>query len=206
MMIIGITGSIGSGKSEVARVFAENGAMVIDADQEAKALLKKGEEGYEALIQAFGEGILDERGEIDRQKLAERVFRDRDQVARINRIIHPLVHKRIVEKLRNLKARSAEGMAVIDAPLLIEAGFHTLADHVVLVVPGDPRKALERAASRIGISVEEARRRFSFQMSREEKERVADTVIINDGSLEALHRKAREVWRQMLKKEDSKKE
>ncbi len=206
MVIIGITGSIGSGKSEVAKVFAENGATVIDADREAKALLNRGETGYRAVVREFGEEILNDDGEIDKKKLAARVFGDRDQVARINRIIHPLVHKRIVEKLRDLKAHSVNGVAVIDAPLLIEAGFHILADHVILVIPGDPQKALERAARRIGISVDEARRRFSFQMSREEKERMADTVIVNDGSLEALHQKAREVWRQMLKKEDSKKE
>jgi len=206
MMVVGVTGSIGSGKSEVARVFAENGAFVIDADREAKELIKKGEAGYEAIVREFGEEILDERREIDRRKLASRIFGDVEEVARVNRLIHPLLHKRIVDNLRRLRMRGNRKMVVIDAPLLIEAGFHTMVDEVILVIPGDPGEALSRAARRIGISLEEAKRRLACQMPLEEKEKVADTVIVNDGTLEALREKAREVWRRMLKKEDREKE
>ena len=206
MMVVGITGSIGSGKSEVAKVFAENGAVVIDADREAKDLLRKGEEGYEAIVREFGEEILNEKGEIDRHKLASRVFGDRDRVERVNRLIHPLLHKRIVDKLRRLGDQPGRDVAVIDAPLLIEAGYHTMVDYVILVIPGSPQEAIQRAARRIGISQKEVKRRLSFQMPQAEKEKMADITIINDGTLDALYRKAQEVWKRMLKKEDRGKE
>ena len=206
MMVVGITGSIGSGKSEVAKVFAENGAVVIDADREAKDLLRKGEEGYEAIVREFGEEILNEKGEINRHKLASRVFGDRDRVERVNQLIHPLLHKRIVDKLRSLGDQPGRDVAVIDAPLLIEAGYHTMVDYVILVIPGSPQEAIQRAARRIGISQEEVKRRLSFQMPQAEKEKMADITIINDGTLDALYRKAQEVWKRMLKKEDRGKE
>jgi len=200
MAIIGITGSIGSGKSEVAKVFAENGAYVIDADVEAKALLNKGEEGYEAVVHAFGSGVLNEEGEIDKKRLASIIFSDVEKVRKIDQLIHPLVRKCIVRKLRELKERDGKATVVIDAPLLIEAGFHKMVDHVILVTPKDKKEALKRAAKRIGISVEEAKKRFAFQIPQEEKEKIADIVIFNDGTLDALRERAREVYGRILKK------
>ncbi len=202
MTIIGITGSIGSGKSEVAKVFAEKGARVIDADVLAKALLERGEAGYDAVVKAFGKDVLDATGEINKKRLASRVFEDIESVKKMNALIHPLVHHRVVEKLREIEEAHQDAMVVIDAPLLIEAGFHKLVDFLVVVRPKETSQALERAAKRIGIGLEEAKRRLSFQIPQEEKERLADVVIINDGTLEALRQKALRVYERMLTKEE----
>lgn len=203
MTILGITGTIGSGKSEVARVFAEDGAYVIDADTEAKALLGKEKEGYRAALEAFGMEILDGEGNIDTKKLAEIVFSDPKKVEEINSIIHPLVHKSIMKKVQKIKMKDNEAVIVIDAPLLIEAGFQKVVDHLILVSSTDTERAIRRAAKRIGISVEEAKRRASYQIPLEEKERMSDIIIMNNGTLGALRKKAREVYRGMIKKEDS---
>ncbi len=206
MNIVGITGSIGSGKSEVARVFAEQGAWVLDADVIARALLRKGEIGYQAVLEAFGRDILDEHGDIDRRRLAARVFKDGETVRKINEIIHPLVHRRIADKLREIEKKDRHAVVVIDAPLLIEANVHRLVDILILVKPGDVQQALSRAARRIGISLEEAERRFAFQIPVEKKEKMADIIIENNGSLESLREKARAACQKMFKKEDKKRE
>ncbi len=204
MKIIGITGTIGSGKSEVAEVFAEHGAYVIDADVEAKALLEEGEAGYEAVVKAFGHGVLDGRGKIDKKRLASRVFSDERNVRKINKLIHPLLHVRLMEKLQVLR-KQKKSLIVIDAPLLIEGGFHRIVDQIILVTPGDDELAVKRASQRIGISVEEARLRLSYQIPQEEKEKLADIVIVNDGTLQSLKDKAKEVVEMMLKEEGSRK-
>ncbi len=193
---------IGSGKSEVAKVFSEEGAIVIDADTEAKALLNRGEAGYRAVREAFGDDILDEAGEIDKKKLAAIVFSDPERVKTINALIHPLVHERIMRQIDEIRKKNDRAMVVIDAPLLIEAGFHKIVDHLILVAPGDTEEAVRRAARRIGISVEEAKRRLSNQIPLSEKEKMADTIIVNNGTLQALREKAREITKRMMKKED----
>jgi len=205
MKIVGITGTIGSGKSEVSRVFSEGGAEVIDADTVAKALLNKNEAGYKAVTETFGKGILDGRGEIDRKKLAGLIFSDPEKVKTINALIHPLVHQRIVQRIREIEAQNDGAVVVIDAPLLIEAGFDKLVDHLVVIDPGDMEAAIARAAERIGITIEEARQRFSCQIPLKEKLKLADTIIVNDGTLEALREKAREIYQRLVKKEDEEK-
>ena len=202
MTIVGITGSIGSGKSEVAKVFAEKDAWVIDADEEAKALLKKGEAGYEAVIHMFGKDVLKEGGEIDKKRLAALVFKDIESVRKVNALIHPLVHQRVVEKLREIDKTHQDALVIIDAPLLIEAGFHKLVNFLIVVKPGSRVKALERAAKRLGITMEEAERRLTFQIPQEEKERLADVVIVNDGTLGALRQKALQVYERIINKEE----
>ncbi len=204
MKIVGITGSIGSGKSEVARVFSEGGAHVIDADRVAKTLLRKGKAGHRAVADAFGEGVLDDEGEIDRKKLAQIIFADPEKVEKINRLIHPLVHGWIKRRIAEIGKNDRKAIVVIDAPLLIEAGFDKMVDHLVLVTPGDTETAVARAAKRIGITLEEARRRLACQMPLSEKKKRADILIANDGTLEALRRKAKVIL-ESLKKEEEKK-
>jgi dephospho-CoA kinase len=205
MKIVGVTGMIGSGKSEVAKVFSEEGAEVIDADTVVKTLLNRGEAGFQAVTEAFGKRILDERGNIDKKKLAGIIFSDPEKVKIINSLIHPLVHQRIMRKIEEIESRDNRAVIIIDAPLLIEAGFDKLVDHLILVAPGDPEASVARAAKRIGITIEEAKQRFSFQIPLEEKMKLADTVIINDGTLEALREKAREIYQRMIKKEEEEK-
>ncbi len=205
MKIVGITGTIGSGKSEVAKVFSEEGAVVIDADVVAKNLLNRDEVGYRAVTEAFGGEILDERGNIDKKKLAGIVFSDPEKVKIINALIHPLVHQWIVRRIQEVEAQNHDAVVVIDAPLLIEAGFDKMVDHLIVVTPGDLEAAVARAAKRLGITGEEAKRRFSYQIPLEEKVKKADTIIVNDGTLRALREKAKEVCKRMIKKEEEEK-
>ena len=205
MKIVGITGTIGSGKSEVAKVFSEEGAVVIDADVVAKNLLNRDEAGYRAVTETFGEEILDGRGDIDKKKLAGIVFSDPEKVKVVNALIHPLVHQWIIRRIQETEARNHDAVVVIDAPLLIEAGFDKMVDHLIVVAPGDPEAAVARAAKRLGITSEEARRRFSYQIPLEEKVKKADTIIVNDGTLQALREKAKEVYKRMIKKEEEEK-
>ncbi len=202
MKIVGITGTIGSGKSEVAKVFAEEGAVVIDADVVAKNLLKRGEAGYRAVTGTFGKEILDEKGNIDKKVLAGIVFSDPEKVKTINDLIHPLVHQKIKSRIQEIGARNHDAVVVIDAPLLIEAGFDKMVDHLVVVAPGDLETAVARAAKRLGITKEEANRRLSYQIPLEEKVKKADAVIVNDGTLHALQKRAKEVWKRMMEKEE----
>jgi dephospho-CoA kinase len=200
-MIIGITGSIGSGKSEVASVFQQEGAICLDADLIAKACLKKGEGGYKAVTSVFGEKIKDEKGCIDKQKLASIVFSDQEKLKTLNALIHPIVHSVIKERIAEIKGENPEAIVVIDAPLLIEAGFHQITDRVILVA-SDEEAAFRRAAKRIGVTIEEVKKRFFSQLSFSEKAKIADVVILNKGTLRQLRVKAREVYLNITDREE----
>jgi len=203
-MIIGITGSIGSGKSEVASVFQQEGAVCLDADLIAKACLKKGEEGYKAITSVFGEKIKDDKGCIDKRKLASIVFSDQEKLKTLNALIHPIIHSVMKERITEIERKNPEAIVVIDAPLLIEAGFHKMTNKIVLVA-SDEEAAFQRAARRIGVTVEEVKKRFSSQFSFSEKAKIADIVILNKGTLRQLRMKAREVYLNITGREEKNK-
>jgi dephospho-CoA kinase len=204
MIVIGITGSIGSGKSEVAAAFHQEGAAILNADEIAKATLKKGEEGYKVLTAVFGEEINDGRGCIDKQKLASIIFSDREKLKKLNALIHPIVHNRIKEKITELRKMNPDTVIVIDAPLLIEAGFHKMVDKVILVKCSE-RKAFNRAAKRLGVTLEEIKKRFSSQLPFSAKKEFADVVILNDGTVQQLREKAHDLYLNITGKEEKQK-
>lgn len=182
-MRIGITGGIGSGKSEVTRYLRSLGEYVICADEVSKQIVEPGEEGARALRQAFGDVLFREDGSLDRKKLAEQVFSDEERLQRLNDTLHPLILARI-EQLSQHKS----GRVFIDAALLIQTGMHKTVDRIWLVVAGLEVRIM-RVMKRDGLTANEVERRIKSQLSDEEMAAFADEIIDNSGSLDALQRR-----------------
>lgn len=193
MYKVGLTGGIGAGKSEVSRLFAEWGAVLIDADRLAREVVEPGTRGLRAVVAEFGEEILAPDGTLDRAKLGALVFADTERLAALNALVHPLIAERSAELER---AAGSDAVVVHDVPLLVENGLAPLYDRVV-VVDASPATQLDRLTRLRGMTESEARSRMAAQATREERLAVADVVIGNDGPLEALERRARKVWAQL---------
>jgi dephospho-CoA kinase len=188
-MRVGLTGGVGSGKSTVAGMFAELGAVIIDADAIAREVVEPGTAGFAAVVKRFGNDVVREDGSLDRPALAAIVFADEAQRQALNAIVHPLVGRRMAELMQ---AAPAGSVVVLDVPLLVENNSASGFDAVV-VVEADRALRLARLGAR-GMSEDDARERMKAQASDEERRAVADEVIVNNGSLEDLHARVQEVW------------
>ena len=190
MTIIGLTGGIGAGKSTVARMLADRGAAVIDADQISRDLVAPGGEALAELVTEFGPRILQADGSLSRGELASLAFSDPRATERLNAIMHPLIR---VEAARQLAAGSAAPAVVYDMPLLVETGQADLVDLVVVVdVPEDMQ--VDRAVRMRGLDAADVRRRMEVQTSREERLAAADLVIDNAGSMEETQAQVDVLW------------
>jgi dephospho-CoA kinase len=190
---VGLTGGIGSGKSEVSRRLAAHGAVVIDADLAAREVVAPGTPGLAAVAEAFGAGVLGPDGALNRERLGAVVFRDPALRATLNVITHPLVAEWMAAAERAAVAARADPIVVHDVPLLAEAGRHGGYD-VVIVVDVPPELQVERLVSQRGMAPDQARARMAAQASREQRLAIADLVIDNSGSLDDLDRRVAEVW------------
>ncbi|HEV2890166.1 MAG TPA: dephospho-CoA kinase [Frankiaceae bacterium] len=189
MLRVGLTGGIGSGKSEVARLLAARGAYVIDSDVLAREVVAPGTPGLNAVTEEFGDGVLAPDGSLDRAALAAVVFGDAEARARLNAIVHPLVGAAAAKRYA---AAPPGGVVVHDVPLLVETGMVPLFDVVVVVdAPDDLR--VERLVRR-GLTEADARARIAAQAGREERNAVADVVVENDGTLEDLRDRVADLW------------
>lgn len=191
MITIGLTGGIASGKSTVSAELRRLGLPIFDADAEAKLAVAKGSEGLAQVIAALGSEYLTADGELNRAKVAERVFHDKEALKTIEAIIHKIVWARAEQFMQ--ENRSAEKqLAVLDVPLLIECGWHKLVDSVWLVAVSR-KQQIERAMLRSGMTADEVEARIAAQMSLAEKKKYADIVLDNSGTLEetlaAVHKK-----------------
>ncbi len=184
--IIGITGSIATGKSTVSNMIKELGFTVIDADIAARAVVEPGEEAYHEIVRHFGEEILLPDGRINRKKLGDIVFNDQEQRLKLNSIVHPAVRKRMNNEKEEAVKRG-EKAVFLDIPLLYESKL-TYMVHKVIVVYTDEQTQLERLMERNGFTKEEAEARIYSQMSIEEKKKMADAVIDNCGTLDETKR------------------
>jgi dephospho-CoA kinase len=211
MLKVGLTGGIGAGKSEVSRLLDEYGAVIVDADKIAREVVEPGTPGLAAVVAEFGEEILAPDGTLDRPKLGSLVFADTERLAALNAIVHPLVGECSAELERQAQeaaqaeqaqqaaaAESAQGQdggAVIvhDVPLLAENGLAPLYD-LVLVVDASPETQMDRLVRLRGMTEGEAAARMAAQATRRERLAVSDIVIKNDGPLEELQARVREVW------------
>jgi dephospho-CoA kinase len=199
MLKVGLTGGIGAGKSEVSRLLASYGAVVVDSDVIAREVVAPGTPGLAAVVAEFGGGVLLPDGSLDRPKLGGIVFADRERLAALNAIVHPLVGRRSAE----LEAAAGDGAVVVhDVPLLAENGLAALYDLVVVVDAADGTR-LGRLVGLRGMAEAEARARMAAQSSREQRLAVADVVIDNDGPLELLEPQVRVLWEQLRDKADS---
>ena len=192
---IGLTGGIGSGKSEVSRRLAEHGAVLIDADVAAREVVVPGSPGLARIAETFGTGVLRPDGSLNRERLGEIVFGDPELRVKLNEIVHPLVREWMAAAERAaVRAAPPPGPVVVhDVPLLAEsrgkAGFDA-----VIVVDVPPEMQVERLVRLRGLAEEQARARMAAQASREQRLAVADIVIDNSGSLDDLDRRVAEVW------------
>ncbi|MFJ9947416.1 dephospho-CoA kinase [Kitasatospora sp. NPDC091207] len=190
MLKIGLTGGIGAGKSEVSRLLAAHGAVIVDSDVIAREVVAPGTDGLEAVVAEFGAGVLRPDGSLDRPALGAVVFADPERLKALNAIVHPLVRARSAE----LEAAAAPDAVVVhDVPLLVENGLAPLYD-LVLVVDAEDAVRIDRLVRLRGMTEQEARARMAAQATRADRLAVAGLVIDNSGPLEALPPRVDEVW------------
>ena len=190
--MLGVTGTIGSGKSTVCRLLSELGCPVIDADIEAHEAYRRGTATYRAVVAAFGDGVLDARGEVDRAALGQVVFADPHARQRLNAIVHPATRRRAARKLARLRALGHE-WAAVEATLIIEAGWRGLLDRL-WVVAAPEAEVVQRLRRDRGQDEERTRQRIAAQMESREMMTQADDIIYNDGDLEVLRKRVEQLW------------
>ena len=193
MTVVGLTGSICSGKSTIAKSLAQMGATVINADEIGHEAYQPHCETWQQVVDAFGKSILTAGDEIDRKKLGDLVFRDPEALKRLNGIMHPGMH-RVAEKRIEKSRRDGAEVIVLEAPLLIEAEWLDLVDEV-WVAKASELNSLKRCRERSGLSEAQARSRMSSQLSPDEKAKYADVVIDTNVSLAEVEAKVKELWR-----------
>lgn len=188
MRVIALTGGIGCGKSLAAQYFAELGALVIDADQLARAAIERGSQGFDEVIEFFGDSIL-KNGDIDRRALGELIFKNPEAKKKLENIVHPFVRREFEDAVASLKS---DEVLVYEIPLLVETGAQDRFDLVVTV-----ESALENRIERLrqrGMHISEIEGRIASQATREQRVEVADFLIENDGSEDELLRQVENIW------------
>ncbi len=186
MLRVGLTGGIASGKSTVAARMRELGLTVMNADLLAHQLMEPGQPAFDEIVREFGRGILAADGTVDRKKLGDIVFRDAARRERLNAIVHPRVIQAREEQLGQMEAENPRGLAIVEAALLIEAGYYKKLDRLI-VCSCRPEQQMERLRAR-GLSEEDARQRIAAQLPLEEKLRLADDVVDCSGTLDETRR------------------
>ena len=197
MIVIGLTGGIGTGKSEVARIFQELGAVLINADQIGHQAYTPHSEIWQEVVKAFGEEILQPSGEIDRKKLGSIVFADPEQLTRLNQIMHPRMARMVAQQVQELGEQGAD-VVIVEAALLYEAGWDSLVGEVWSTESPEDL-VIKRLQSRSGLSQEEAKKRIDSQMSGEERKSRSQVVVDNSGDLDELERVVRGIWDRRVK-------
>jgi len=193
-MIIGLTGGIASGKSTIANLLVERGALLVDADQVAREVVLPGEPALEAIASTFGQAVLGTDGSLNRKALGEIVFRDKESLAKLEAITHPAIRTRMQQTIHTYAEQFPERLVVADVPLLYETKQEHLYEGILVVyVPAEVQK--KRLMERNNFPEEEASRRVALQMDIEQKRLKADWVIDNSGSLEETKRQLDEFWK-----------
>ena len=197
MKLVGLTGGIATGKSTVTSMLRQLGARIIDADELAREIVGPGREAWREIVEAFGREMVRADQTIDREKLRKIIFADPQARKRLESITHPRIRALAQERIGQLGAEGAE-LVIYAAPLLFENQVHLWLRPVILVACAATLQK-QRLLKRDGLSEEEARRHLQAQMSLEEKRKLADFIIENDGSLEELSRQVQEIWEKLTK-------
>ena len=190
MILVGLTGGIGSGKSTVSQLLSERGAIIVDADAVARELQQPGTEVLRLMAEAFGQEICNADGSLNRQAVADKVFGNAEALKILNGIVHPAIGKEMNRRIE--EQRSTNNVVVLDIPLLVENPREGLCGIIVVDVPVDI--AVDRLVSARGMAKEDAEARVSRQASREDRKAIADKVIDNSRDLEFLRQQVDEVW------------
>ena len=193
MLRVGLTGSIGVGKSFVAGVLAELGCHVLDADQAARDVVAPGSAGLSAVVRAFGEGLLHKDGTLDRQHLGSLIFADQRRRQLLNSILHPYIIALQDEQLREWEAMDPDGIAVVDAALMIESGGFQRFEKLI-VVHCRPEVQIQRLMARDNLTREQAQQRIDAQMPQEAKQKFADYLIDTSEGFESARKRTAEVY------------
>jgi dephospho-CoA kinase len=188
-MKVGLTGGIGAGKSTVADLFSQKGAVVIRSDELARQVIEPQTPGFQQVIDRFGKDLVNSEGYIDRAKLAQIVFQDDAALKDLENIIHPLVRSKTNEIIDQ---HTSETIIVNEIPLLLEKKMESLFDFLVIVISSEKNR-LERLAQR-GLTTEQATARMSKQVSDDERKAAADFLIVNDGNLDQLEADVEKIW------------
>lgn len=190
VLLVGLTGGIGSGKSTVSAMLADRGAVIIDADAIAREVVEPGQPAYAEVVKRFGPTVVGEDGQLDRAAIARIVFSDREALKALEAITHPAVGARMTELMA--AETDTDHVVVLDVPLLVEKATYETAGTIVVDV--DPEVALRRLVEQRGMPEDDARRRMAAQVSRGERLAKADFVVSNDGTLEALRAEVDRCW------------
>jgi len=201
MIIAGLTGSIGTGKSTVAQMFADLGAYIIDADQLSREVVKPGKPAWQKIVDYFGKDVLNDDLTINRSRLADVVFNDKAKLEKLNSIVHPEVLKEDALLVEKIKTVNPDGLIVKEIPLLLELGpelARKIVD-IIIVVYASPEVQLKRLIER-GMSEEDARNRIKNQIPVGDKIKSADFVVNNNGDLESTRAQVFQIYNQLMGK------
>ena len=190
MILIGLTGGIGCGKSEVSRLLENRGAVIVDADLIVRELQQPGAEIFLRMVEMFGDKVVAADGSLNRAAVANEVFNDAETLGKLNLLIHPVVRRVMNERVESY--RSTDEVVVLDIPLLVENPREGLDG--ILVVDLDPQIAIERIVDQRKMSIDDAKARVSRQSSREQRLAIANHVIDNSGDRDALAKQVEIAW------------
>lgn len=193
MLLIGITGGIGSGKTEVAKVFQKMGAIVLSGDEIGKDVVEKNRLLLKKLTKTFGEEILDSKKRLKRKKLGELAFSSFALTKKLNQIIHPYLLQNLKFKIKNLKRKNYKGPVIIDAALLVEWGLEKKLDYLIFV-DSSKKDRVKRLVQKKGYTKKQAEQRIKAQLPEFEKRKHADFIIKNNKGLRELRKKANSFW------------
>jgi len=200
MLRVGLTGSIGVGKSFVGSVFVELGCRLLDADATAREVVLPGTAGLAAVVKEFGPEVLQTDGTLDRKQLGSVVFGDEQKRRRLNAILHPRIIEKQDQILQQWESEEPNGIGIVDAALMIESGGYKRFDKLI-VVHCRPEVQLERLMLRDGLSRDEAQKRIDSQMPQEEKQRYADYLIDTSDGFELTRQRTKAVYDQLVKRQ-----
>jgi len=201
VLAVGLTGGIGSGKSTVADLLVERGAVLVDADRIAHEVVEPSGPAYKPLVERFGTGILSADGAIDRKALAALAFSDPEQLAALNAVTHPVIGAEMLERRQSYEG--SDRVVLLDIPLLRAVHREVLNLHVVVVVDCPVDVAIERLVSQRGFDLEDAKARMAAQMSREERVAGADFVVDNSDGRDELVSQVETLWADLVQMEQS---
>jgi dephospho-CoA kinase len=197
MIVLGITGGLGTGKSTVAKLFGRSGAAVLDADEITHELMRPGRVAWRRIVQRFGRDVIGPDRALDRRKLSARVFRDPKARRQLEAIVHPQVRRELMRRLSRLSRAGRVKVAAVEIPLLAETGARALVDWVVVVTA--PPELVRRRLRARGWVEDEVARRMAAQWDVSAKVELADLVIDNSDGLERTRKQVRQAWKQLVK-------
>ena len=197
MVLIGVTGGIACGKTEVCRVFQKRGALILSGDEFGKEVVEKNKKVRNELVRTFGKAILNKNKNLNRRKLGQLAFASKESRDKLDKIIHPYLLRELKKRIKNLRGRRDQGLVVVDAALIVEWVLQSELDHLIFVESSREDK-IRRLQKQRGYSRKEALDRIKSQLPETAKKRLADFVIINDKGVNELREKAEKVFSRLI--------